>query len=67
MTDASLQNWSQLVYLSGIIFEVSLEKDIFTQKPQQMTQHIDKRGKKRATYIPCKLQLVGSFTEHVSR
>ena len=54
-----------MVYLSGVTFEVSLEKDIFTQKPQQMTQHTDKRGKKRAMYIPCKLQLVGSV--HWSR
>ena len=53
-----LQNWSQLVYLSGVTFEVRLEKKIFTQKPQQITQHIDKRGKKRETYIPCKLKLV---------
>ena len=44
----------------GVTFEVSLEKDILTKKPQQMTQHIDIRGKKRATYMPCKLQLVGS-------
>ena len=46
-------------YLSGVTFEV-----IF-QKPQQITQHIDKRGKKRVTYVPCKLQLVGSV--HWSR
>ena len=43
----------------GVTFEVSLEKDILTKKPQQMTQQIDIRGKKRATYILCKLQLVG--------
>ena len=41
-------------YLSGVTFEV------ISQKPQ-ITQHIDKRGKKRATYIPCKLQRVGSL------
>ena len=46
-------------YLSGVTFEV------ISQKPQQITQHIHKRGKKRATYVPCKLQRVG-FTDHVS-
>ena len=46
-------------YLSGVTFEV------ISQKPQQITQHIDIRGKKRATYMPCKLQLVGSV--HRSR
>ena len=46
-------------YLSGVTFEV------ISQKPQQITQHINKRGKKRAKYIPCKLQLV-RFTDHVS-
>ena len=43
----------------GVTFEVSLEKDILTKKPQQITQHMDIRGKKRATYMLCKLQLVG--------
>ena len=46
-------------YLSDVTFEV------ISQKPQQITQHIDKRGKKRATYMSCKLQLVGSV--HRSR
>ena len=46
-------------YLSGVTFEV------ISQKPQQITQHINKRGKKRAKYIPYKLQLV-RFTDHVT-
>ena len=46
-------------YLSGVTFEVSLAKGHI--HPETTADHSThhKRGKKRATYIPCKLQLVG--------
>ena len=55
----------------GVTFGVSLEKDILTKKPQQMTQHIDIRGKKRATYImqatTCRLGSQITCTDDVGR